>query len=377
MKKRATILGCLLLICMICENMVFARAGSKFVVVMLNSPTSIVDNNIGVIDRDNFDIKVISENGRTLAPLRFISEVFGAKVSFDALTDQVNVRYKTNLAKFNIGSDEMIINGEISKMDVEAKIIEGKTYIPLRKLVEDVLVKKIYFESDVITIAETEDILKTFKGKEATTLIKRVLDVNRFAGLVQLQKPIKGDVVATMKTNRGEIRIKLFPKEAPKAVENFIQHAEAGYYNDLSFHRVIQDFMIQGGDPNGNGTGGQSIWGVDFGDEFDAKLLHIRGALSMANSGENTNRSQFFIVQNSKIDKEYLDKIIGEGMTDWKFKLYEKMGGTPHLDNRNTVFGQVYEGLSVVDKIAQVKTDQNNKPLELVKIIDISIENID
>lgn len=115
-------------------------------------------------------------------------------------------------------------------------------------------------------------------------------------GEYQLRPPAKGDTIAVMKTSLGDIKIKLFPKEAPKAVENFSKLAQSGYYNNLIFHRVIDEFMIQSGDPKGNGTGGQSIWGKTFEDEFNKNLHNYRGALSMANSGTNTNGSQFFIV---------------------------------------------------------------------------------
>ena len=99
---------------------------------------------------------------------------------------------------------------------------------------------------------------------------------------IQLSAPQKGDTLAVMHTNMGDIKIKLFPKKAPKTVENFVTHSKNGYYNGLKFHRVINDFMIQGGDPRGNGTGGESIWGGSFSDEFDPELHNLRGALSMA-----------------------------------------------------------------------------------------------
>jgi len=102
---------------------------------------------------------------------------------------------------------------------------------------------------------------------------------------------------ATIKTNHGEILIQLFPEQAPKTVENFVGLAKKGYYDGVIFHRVINDFMIQGGDPTGTGMGGESIWGAPFEDEFSNELFNIRGALSMANAGPATNGSQFFIVQ--------------------------------------------------------------------------------
>lgn len=106
-----------------------------------------------------------------------------------------------------------------------------------------------------------------------------------------------GEVLVEMNTTLGTIKIKLFPEQAPKTVENFLGHAKSGYYNGIIFHRVIQDFMIQGGDPTGTGMGGESIWGDSFEDEFSNELFNLRGALSMANAGPNTNGSQFFIVQ--------------------------------------------------------------------------------
>ena len=111
----------------------------------------------------------------------------------------------------------------------------------------------------------------------------------------QLSAPVKGDKIAVMTTNKGVIKFKLFEKECPKTVENFATHAVNGYYEGIIFHRVIKDFMIQGGDPTGTGRGGESIWGRNFPDEFDINLHNLRGALSMANAGPNTNGSQFFI----------------------------------------------------------------------------------
>lgn len=102
---------------------------------------------------------------------------------------------------------------------------------------------------------------------------------------LQVRMPAAGDTVATMKTSMGDIKILLFPEVAPKAVENFTTHAKNGYYDNLIFHRVIPDFMIQGGDPNGTGMGGESIWGAPFKDEFDVNYHNLCGALSMANAG--------------------------------------------------------------------------------------------
>ena len=183
-----------------------------------------------------------------------------------------------------------------------------------------------------------------------------------------------GDLVAVMKTNMGEIKIKLFPNEAAKTVENFTTHAKNGYYNGLIFHRVIKDFMIQGGDPTGTGMGGESIWGRSFEDEFTPELHNLRGALSMANAGPNTNGSQFFIVQASTVPEHLLSQMAGmpEAFPEEVVEEYENLGGTPWLDFRHTVFGQVFEGLDVVDNIANVKTAGADKPVN-----DVVIENIE
>ena len=175
---------------------------------------------------------------------------------------------------------------------------------------------------------------------------------------------------AVLKTNHGEIKIQLFPEQAPMTVENFIRLAQKGYYDGTIFHRVISDFMIQGGDPEGNGTGGESIWGHPFEDELSRELFNIRGALSMANSGPNTNGSQFFIVQNKNMPKRYIKQMEPAGYPKEIIHAY-KQGGTPWLDGRHTVFGQVITGMDVVDKIAKSKKDKMDKPLE-----DITIESI-
>lgn len=176
-----------------------------------------------------------------------------------------------------------------------------------------------------------------------------------------------------METSMGNIKIKLFPKYAPKAVENFVKHGKEGYYDGLIFHRVIKDFMIQGGDPNGNGTGGESIYGQPFEDEFSKNLYNLRGALSMANSGSNTNGSQFFIVQSSSLDPAMKEQIEKAGYPKEIIEAYDKNGGTPWLDHRHTVFGQVVEGMDIVDKIANTPVGAQDKPEKDVIIKKIEV----
>jgi len=198
----------------------------------------------------------------------------------------------------------------------------------------------------------------------------------------QLKAPVSGDQIATFKTNHGDIKVKLLPKNAPKAVENFATHAKDGYYDGQIFHRVINNFMIQGGDPTGTGRGGESIWGEPFEDEFQAGGRNIRGALSMANSGPNTNASQFFIVQAKEISEDMLKLIKDSGLSQEISDLYKENGGTPHLDAdmyekaKHTVFGQVYEGMDIVDEIASVKVAAGDKPVEDVIIETITIETV-
>lgn len=216
---------------------------------------------------------------------------------------------------------------------------------------------------------------------------------NEVTELPQLDGVKKGDTIATIHTNYGDIKVWFFPKYAPKAVENFTTHAKEGYYNGLIFHRVINDFMIQGGDPTGTGRGGESIWGKEFENEVSLNLRSFRGALCMANAGPDTNGSQFYIVQNPDIGddmKAQLEELknhsdetfsenddnkitFGQAFPDKVIEEYEKNGGYPSLDMNYTIFGQVYEGMDVVDKIATVETDESDKPKSDVKIESVEV----
>ncbi|MFC7366105.1 MULTISPECIES: peptidylprolyl isomerase [Bhargavaea] len=183
----------------------------------------------------------------------------------------------------------------------------------------------------------------------------------------------ENEALAIIHTNHGEMKVKLFPEQAPKTVENFLTHAENGYYDGIIFHRIIPDFMIQGGDPTGTGMGGESIYGSTFEDEFSPELFNLRGALSMANAGPGTNGSQFFIVQAKRVPSQMLSQLEGAGFPKEIIEAYAEKGGTPWLDQRHTVFGQVVEGLDVVDEIAGVKTGAQDKPVEDVVIQSIEI----
>ena len=156
------------------------------------------------------------------------------------------------------------------------------------------------------------------------------------------------DTFVIFKTNQGDVKIKLFPSIAPKTCENFVGLVKKGYYDGLTFHRVIKDFMIQGGDPTGTGCGGQSIWGKPFEDEFSPDVAFSKkGILAMANSGPNTNGSQFFITTTL----------------------------TPWLHMRHTIFGEVVEGYDVVEKIENTETGFMDKPVKEQKIISATVSN--
>ncbi len=178
---------------------------------------------------------------------------------------------------------------------------------------------------------------------------------------------------ARIKTNRGEVLIQLFSDQAPKTVQNFIGLANEHYYDGTIFHRVIPDFMIQGGDPTGNGMGGKSFFGEPFADEFSPQLFNVRGALSMANAGPNTNGSQFFIVQSTNLPEQLNEQMRNAGYPEEIINLYQK-GGTPWLDFHHTVFGQVISGLDIVDEIAAVQTGSQDKPITDITIESVNIE---
>lgn len=153
--------------------------------------------------------------------------------------------------------------------------------------------------------------------------------------------------VAVIETNLGTITVALKPEVAPKAVENFLRLSQSDYYNGVIFHRVIKNFMLQGGDPTGTGRGGSSIWGKPFEDEFSpSETFSKPGLLAMANAGPKTNGSQFFITT----------------------------AATPWLNNKHTIFGEVIDGMDVVKKIEATPTDSSDKPLNSVKILKITVQ---
>ena len=200
-----------------------------------------------------------------------------------------------------------------------------------------------------------------------------------------MQNPI---VTITM-DDESQIILELYPEIAPESVKNFVSLVSKGFYDGLTFHRIIPGFMIQGGDPTGTGAGGESIWNKPFENEVSLDLRNFRGALCMANAGPDTNSSQFYIVQNKNVgnmfdgianakNEIYYSKdgkqiTVGQAFSDDIIELYKKYGGYPSLDMGYTVFGQVIDGMDIVDKIASTKTDDNNKPMEKVVIQSIDV----
>jgi len=172
-----------------------------------------------------------------------------------------------------------------------------------------------------------------------------VLLILGFLGVACARNVTGGNKVVVLKTNQGTIEIKLRDDIAPRACENFLGLAKRGYYNGIIFHRVIKGFMIQGGDPTGTGTGGESIWGRPFEDEVNPGVgFNKPGLVAMANSGPNTNGSQFFITT----------------------------AQTPWLNMKHTIFGEVVSGYDVVQKIENVSVDASNRPFTEQKIIEAS-----
>lgn len=188
------------------------------------------------------------------------------------------------------------------------------------------------------------------------------------------QEVSENEKKAVMHTSMGDITFKLFPDIAPKTVENFVKLSQDNYYNGIIFHRVIEDFMIQGGDPTGTGMGGESIYGKAFEDEFSQEAFNLYGALSMANAGPNTNGSQFFIVQAKNVPVQMLSQLEEAGYPSDIINAYSEKGGTPWLDQRHTVFGHVIDGMDVVESIAAVKKGAQDKPVEDIVINSMTIE---
>ncbi len=194
---------------------------------------------------------------------------------------------------------------------------------------------------------------------------------------MQLAQPEEGEIIAVISTDLGNISMRLFPNEAPMAVENFIGLAEQNYFDGITFHRVVQDFVIQSGDAQGTGAGGATIWNnTPYPLEINDNLHHYTGAVGIAHSGTGEdNQSQFYIIQtpNDSVSNSAAVTLIENGLREDVAEIYKEIGGAPHLDNLHTVFAQVFKGMDVVDAIAQTEVDENGQPLNAILINDVEI----
>lgn len=295
------------------------------------------------------------------------------------LNEEMNVEVKEEVS----GEVNETVNNTVEKKDKDNKKKKNSTVIAIIAAVAflAVAVGLLMF----IHSTKVKDAIDSVTGnkitveKNADKEVVKLTEKKEDKAVVQYAKPDKGDLIAHIKIKGyGEITVRFFPEQAPLAVENFVTHAKEGYYDGLTFHRIMDDFMIQGGDPDGNGTGGDSIWKneegkyIPFEDEYSKYLIPMRGALCMANSGANTNGSQFFIVQNKEYMITDLMNLRTMGLDRDLVDYYKENGGACWLYQKHTVFGQVIEGLDVLDKVAAVKTDSQAAPEK-----DVIIETIE
>ena len=318
---------------------------------------------------------------RTLVPIRALFEALGYDVHWYDYTERVNLVRGPDEVVVNINSNIITINGDFMPLGFPAQIFGERTLMPVYALLNRIG-HPVQWDAAARALH-----IRSLLGRESWDLIPGSL-------AAQIAPPEANEQIAIIHTNFGEIYLRLFPEFAPLAVENFITLAEEGFYDGLIFHRVIDGFLIQGGDPTGTGTGGESIWRAPFGNETSPNLRHIPGALSMANRGttrEISNNSQFFIVHGEDLYYDFVP--IFEQSMELRYALaedgyhtlgelfpsefefinhYLEYGGWPHLDFLHTVFGQVFAGMDVVEAIAGVPTDENDRPL-----VDVVIERIE
>ncbi|MBQ8728152.1 MAG: peptidylprolyl isomerase [Oscillospiraceae bacterium] len=236
------------------------------------------------------------------------------------------------------------------------------------------------FKKIAVVALSLSMITMMFSGCGKEDLLKEKAD--QTVAPMNFTAPEIGEKIAVIKVKDfGEIKIKFFPEYASKGVENFIGLAEMDYYDELIYHRVVQDFVIQGGDPRGDGAGGNSVWGQDFAVDAAPNLYHFSGAVAYAHAKGGGNGSQFYIVctkegetyanEGIPLTKEIIDQY---KYTNEVKALYMEKGGLPFLDGGYTVFGQVFEGMDVVYAISEVKVDpQTSMPAKQVVIESVEI----
>ncbi len=330
----------------------------------------------------SFKSDILNIDGTTFFPMRELLNNLGVSnedIIFDKATKEIRFFNDYYYVTFTIGEKEYVQNGVEVEMPVAPFVKDGITYLPIR-YVANSLGSKVGFDAGLNQILVTDEKVDLLKD----------LKVDVESGLPQFSELVVGEELVTLQTNYGPITFRFFPEYAPLAVNNFITLAESNYYDGVTFHRVINDFMIQGGDPTATGTGGDSIYGEDFENEVAVMLRHFTGALAMANAGSYaSNGSQFYIVEASTLSEEMINELeytkanprelIEEGIyVEDVFPVeisdkYIEVGGAPYLDFGYTVFGQVVGGMDVVNRVAEVEVDSMDKPLEDVVIRDVTV----
>lgn len=262
----------------------------------------------------------IQEKGTTLVPLRVISENLGAKVDYNKVTSEITLTKNNTHILLTIGKATVKVNGVVSELQTSPKVVNNTTMVPLRFISENL-------DCQVEWISQKSLVVITTGGTNNKSLPIATLKIKGY----------------------GTVSLELYPQLAPNTVNNFITLANSGFYDGLTFHRVIENFMIQGGDPNGNGTGGPgySIAGEFTANGFNANTLsHTKGVISMARAfNPDSAGSQFFIMS---------------------------ADGT-YLDGQYAAFGKVVSGLDIIEKIQLVDTNSQDQPLKAVTIESIRV----
>lgn|GEM_PF-1615507 len=327
MKKK--LIGLLLMVLLFVVTMVADAYASDINVLVNGKPVDFPDARA-----------YISQENRTMVPVRFISEQLGAEVHWNASSNSVDIQYNNKNILLPLNTKVASVNGKELELDASAVIKNNRTMVPLR-FISEALGARVLWGSATSTVRISTS---TYDASIAKNNGK-YKDAPKM-GIVSNKQ-----YIATVATNRGTFKIKLLSAASPMTVNNFVFLAREGFYNGTLFHRIINGFMIQGGDPTGTGTGGP---GYSFADELPPSVSYGPGVVAMANSGPNTNGSQFFICNGP--DANNLNK-------------------TPNY----TVFGQIIEGMDVVYLIADTPVAQNamgeySQPMEEVYIEKIVIE---
>jgi cyclophilin family peptidyl-prolyl cis-trans isomerase len=281
----------------------------------------------------------INEDNRTMVPVRFVSQQLGGEVNWDAERQSVDILYFQTTISIPIGAKYAIVAGKKIELDTSAVIKDSRTMVPLR-FVSEVMGARVLYNSTYSTI-------RISSQYDFSDVQNRNGQYDKAPSMtIDKQKKYTAEV----ETNRGNFTIELFADKAPLTVNNFVFLANKGFYNGVKFHRIVKDFMIQTGDPLGNGTGGP---GYKFADELPPAEKYAAGIVAMANSGPNTNGSQFFICNG---------------------KDSESLNNNPNY----TVFGKINEGMDVILKISDTPVEANqsgeySQPMEDVLITRVTI----